>query len=235
MKTIGLIGGMSAESSALYYRLINKEMQRRLGGHHNPRSLLATVDFGDIVPLQISGEWDRLGEMLAHTAQQLERGGADFLVLCANTMHKVADSISRAVEIPLLHIVDPTANAIQQAGHVRVGLLATRYTMEQPFYADRMRARFGIEVLIPSSESRQVVHEIIFEELVRGIFRHESRQRYQEVIAELAAAGAQSIILGCTELELLLTAADSELLLHPSTTLHAMAAVEMALDGDSAS
>jgi aspartate racemase len=230
MKTIGLIGGMSWESSALYYRLINEETKRRLGGHHNARSLMMTVDFAEVESLQHEGEWTLLGELLAASAVQLERGGADFIVLCTNTMHKVADSITRSVHIPLLHIVDTTAAAIRQAGHKRVGLLATRFTMEEPFYTGRMRDRFGIDVVIPSPASRQIVHKIIYRELCHGVIRQESREKYQNVIRELSEAGAESIILGCTEIELLISAADSHLPVHPSTTIHAAAAVDFALD-----
>jgi aspartate racemase len=229
MKTIGLIGGMSWESSALYYRLINEETKRRLGGHHNARSLMATVNFAEVESLQHSGEWGLLGELLGRSAEQLERAGADFIVLCTNTMHKLADSITRSVRIPLLHIVDATAEAIKIGGHTRVGLLATRFTMEEPFYIERMRDCFGIEVIIPSSKSRQIVHEIIYQELCRGIIREESRQKYKDVIRELGESGAESIVLGCTEIELLISAADSYLAIHPTTAIHAKAAVEFAL------
>jgi aspartate racemase len=161
MKTIGLIGGMSWESSALYYRLINEETKRRLGGHHNARTLMTTVDFAEVESLQHAGEWTQLRELLWTSTQQLERGRADFVVLCSNTMHKLADSITRPVRIPLLHIVDAAAAAIRQAGHKRVSLLTTRFTMEEPFYVGRMRDRCGIEAVIPSPASREIVHEII--------------------------------------------------------------------------
>ncbi len=232
MKTIGLIGGMSWESSALYYRLINEETRRRLGGHHNAPSLMATVDFAEVERLQHEGDWERLATLLRGSAQSLERGGADFIVLCTNTMHKLADSITQVVRIPLLHIVDVTAAAIKLAGQKRVGLLGTKFTMEQDFYADRIRSQFGIEVVVPSPASRELVHDVIYRELCHGVIRQESREHYQKIIRELAKAGAGSIILGCTEIELLISKTDSELPLYASTTIHAHAAVDFALRGD---
>ena len=211
MKTIGLIGGMSWESSALYYRLINEETKRRLGGHHNALSLMVTVDFAEVERLQHEGDWEKLATLLANAAQNLERGGANFVVLCTNTMHKVAHSITRAVRIPLLHIVDATAAAIKQSRQKRVGLLATRFTMEEPFYADRMRSQFDIEVIVPLPAYRQVVHDVIYQELCHGLIRQESRERYQEIIRSLGDNGAESIILGCTEIELLISQSDSKL------------------------
>ena len=232
MKTIGLIGGMSWESSALYYRLINEETKRLLGGHHNAPSLMTTVDFAEVERLQHEGDWEQLATLLARAAQSLERGGAHFIVLCTNTMHKVANSITRAVRIPLLHIVDATAAAIKQSGQKRVGLLATRFTMEEAFYADRMRNQFNVEVIVPLPASRQAVHDVIYQELCHGIIRQESRERYQGIIRELADDGAESIILGCTEIELLISQTDSKLPIHASTTIHAHAAVEFALHKD---
>jgi aspartate racemase len=230
MKIIGLIGGMSWESSALYYRLINEETKRRLGGHHNARSLMVTVDFAEVESLQHAGDWARLAVLLATSARQLEHAGADFIVLCTNTMHKVAESITNAVRIPLLHIVDVTAAAIKRSGHTRVGLLATRFTMEQAFYSERMQDRFGIEVIVPAPASREIVHDVIYRELCHGLIRQQSREKYQDVIKELGEAGAESIILGCTEVELLISAADSGLPVYPSTRIHAEAAVDAALD-----
>jgi aspartate racemase len=229
MKTIGLIGGMSWQSSAQYYRLINEETTRRLGGHHNARSVMVTVNFSEVEQLQHSSEWDQLGEILAVAARSVERGGADVVVLCTNTMHKLADSITGAVSIPLLHIADATAAAILNAGHKRVGLLGTKFTMEEPFYASRIQDNFGIEVIVPPDDSRQLIHDVIYDELCRGIIRPESRERYQKIIGELAASGAESVILGCTEIGLLISGEDSPLPVHDSTTLHAMAAVEFAL------
>ena len=229
MKTIGLIGGMSWESSAEYYRLINQETKRRLGGHHNAASLMVTVDFAEIERLQHSGHWERLGGMLACAAQQLERGGADFVVLCTNTMHKIADCITGAIRLPFLHIADATAQAISEAGQRRVGLLGTKFTMEQPFYADRMRQRFGIETVVPAPAERQQIHDIIYDELCHGVIRPESRAGFQRIIDGLAGEGAEAVILGCTEIGLLISAADSSLPVYDSTAIHARAAVDYAL------
>ena len=204
MKTIGMIGGMSWESSDLYYRLINEETKRHLGGHHNAPSLMATVDFANVERLQHAGDWEQLGTLLANSAKSLEHGGADFIVLCTNTMHKMAESITQAVRIPLLHIVDATAAAIKQSRQKRVGLLATKFTMEERFYMERMQNQFGIDVIVPSPASRQLVHDVIYQELCHGVIRQDSRERYQEIIRELADKGAESIILGCTEIELLI-------------------------------
>lgn len=190
---------------------------------------MATVDFANVERLQHEGDWEQLGTLLANSAKSLERGGADFIVLCTNTMHKVAESITEAVRIPLLHIVDVTAAAIKQSSQKRVGLLATKFTMEEGFYAERMGKQFGIEVLVPSAASRQLVHDVIYKELCHGVIRQESREQYKEIIRELADEGAESIILGCTEIELLISQADSKLPVHPSTTIHAHAAVDFAL------
>ena len=229
MKTIGLIGGMSWESSALYYRLINEETKKRLGGHHNAKSVMVTVDFDEVEHLQHAGEWTRLGQMLGDASRRLERAGADFIVLCTNTMHKLADSITKEASIPLLHIVDATAEAIRRSGNRRVGLLATRFTMEHDFYKERMREKFGLDVLVPPPESRIVVHEVIYEELCHGVVRDESREKYLKIIADLGKDGAQSIILGCTEIELLISGKDCELPAYPSTSLHAAMAVDWTL------
>jgi aspartate racemase len=229
MKTIGLIGGMSWESSAQYYRLINEETKRHLGGHHNARSVMVSVDFAEVELLQSAGEWEHLGAIMAGAARQAEAGGADFLVLCTNTMHKVADCITAAVRIPLLHIADVTAAAIRRDGLRRAGLLGTRFTMEETFYADRVRNRFGIDVLVPSEASRQVVHDVIYGELCHGAILPESREKYRQIISELAARGAEGVILGCTEIGLLISAENSPLRVYDSTVLHAHAAVELAL------
>lgn len=229
MKSIGLIGGMSWESSAEYYRVINQETKRRLGGHHNAVSLLLTVDFADVERLQHGNQWEQLGAMLAGAARQLERGGADLVVLCTNTMHKLADCITEAVQIPLLHIADAMGEAVTQSGQRRVGLLGTKFTMEQPFYADRMRRRFGIETIVPGAADRQVVHDVIYNELCHGVVREESRAQYQAIISGLAQEGAEAVILGCTEIGLLISPSDSSLGVHDSTAIHARAAVEFAL------
>jgi aspartate racemase len=229
MKTIGLIGGMSWESSAEYYRIINQETNRRLGGVHSAQCLMWSFDFEEIKRLQHDGEWERLAELMKEAALRLERGGADFIVVCTNTMHRLADAISSAVSIPLLHIADPTAERIKASGFERVGLLGTAFTMEQDFYKGRLQQRYGLDVLVPDEEDRRVVHEIIYKELVLGQVRPESRQAYREIIARLNERGAQCIILGCTEIMLLVKDEDSAVPLFDTTTIHAVAAVEQAL------
>lgn len=228
-KTIGLIGGMSWESSAEYYRIVNQEMQKRLGGVHSARSLMWSVDFGEIERLQHAGDWDRLAEAMKDVAIRLERGGADFVVLCTNTMHRLADAVISAVEIPLLHIADPTAQRIKAAGFERIGLLGTAFTMEQDFYKGRLRDHYGLDVMIPEPEDRRVVHEIIYKELVVGEIRPESREAYRAVMARLIERGAEAIILGCTEIMLLVSDRDSAVPLYDTTTIHAVAAVDFAL------
>ena len=229
MKTIGLIGGMSWESSAEYYRIINQETNRRLGGVHSAQCLMWSFDFEEIKRLQHDGEWERLAESMKEAALRLERGGADFIVVCTNTMHRLADAISSAVSIPLLHIADPTAEQIKVSGFERVGLLGTAFTMEQDFYKGRLQQRHGLDVLVPDEDDRRVVHEIIYKELVLGQVRPESRQAYREIIARLIARGAQCVILGCTEIMLLVKDEDSAVPLFDTTTIHAVAAVEQAL------
>jgi aspartate racemase len=228
-KTIGLIGGMSWESSAEYYRIVNREMQKRLGGVHSARSLMWSVDFGEIERLQHRGEWDRLANEMKDAAIRLERGGADFVVLCTNTMHRLADAVVSAVEIPLLHIADPTAQRIKAAGFERIGLLGTAFTMEQDFYKGRLRDHYGLDVMIPDARDRRVVHEIIYKELVVGEIRPESREAYRAVMARLIERGAQAIILGCTEIMLLVSDRDSAVPLYDTTTIHAVAAVDHAM------
>ncbi len=229
MKTIGLIGGMSWESSAEYYRIINQETNRRLGGVHSAQCLMWSVDFEEVKRLQHDGEWERLAQSMKEAALRLERGGADFIVLCTNTMHRLADAISAAVGIPLLHIADPTAGKIKASGFGRVGLLGTAFTMEQDFYKGRLQQRHGLDVLVPDGDDRRIVHEIIYRELVLGQVRPESRQAYRAVIARLIERGAQCIILGCTEIMLLVKDEDSAVPLFDTTTIHAVAAVEQAL------
>jgi len=229
MQTIGLIGGMSWESSAQYYRIINREVQARLGGVHSARSLMYSVDFGEIERLQHDGDWAALTTQMIDAARRLERGGADFFLLCTNTMHRMADEVAASVSIPLLHIADPTAEAIKAAGHRRVGLLGTAFTMEQDFYKGRLTDGFGLDVLVPDEADRAVVHEVIYKELVMGKVVPASRTAYREIIARLAARGAQAIILGCTEIMLLVKAEDSTVPLFDTTTLHAQAAATRAL------
>jgi aspartate racemase len=229
MKTIGLIGGMSWESTIPYYRQINETIKERLGGLHSARIVLYSVDFHEIEQLQRSGNWKAAGAILAEAARSLEAAGASFLVLCTNTMHKVAPSIEAAVAIPLLHIADPTAAEIKRAGHSIVGLLGTRFTMEQPFYRDRLSNGHGLTVIIPNSEERDTIHRIIYEELCMGIVRPESRREYRETMKRLGSQGAQAIILGCTEISLLVNQQDSEIPLFDTTAIHARAAAEEAL------
>lgn len=229
MQTIGLIGGMSWESTLPYYRQINQAIRARLGGLHSARLLLYSLDFHEIEQLQRSGDWAAAGTRLAEAAQALQRGGADFLVLASNTMHKVVPVIEAAVDIPLLHIADPTASAIRSAGLQRVGLLGTRFTMEQDFYRERLQRHHGIEVLLPDAEQRQQVHRVIYDELCQGQIRAASRQAYRKVIAALVEQGAQAVILGCTEIGLLLGAEDASVPLFDTTALHAQAAAEQAL------
>jgi aspartate racemase len=231
MRTLGLIGGMSWESSAIYYRLLNEQVRSRLGGLHSAQCLLYSVDFADIERRQRDGDWDGAGRILADAARALERGGAEALILCTNTMHKVADHITAAVSIPLLHIVDATAEAIQAAGLQRVLLLATRFTMEQAFYRDRMSQQFGIELLVPDESERADIHRIIYQELCLGQILPASRQRYLAIIERHAALGALGVILGCTEITMLINPSDTALPQFDSTALHAANAVDWALAG----
>jgi aspartate racemase len=232
LKTIGLIGGMSWESTVPYYRQINEAVRERLGGLHSAKIVLYSVDFHEIERLQHAGDWDAAAALLIGAARALVAAGAQFLVLCTNTMHKVAPAIEDAVKIPLLHIADPTAVAIRRAGHDSVGLLGTRFTMEQPFYRDRLAARHGLKVVVPDDVGRADVHRIIYEELCLGTIRDESRQRFREVMGALHDQGAQAIILGCTEISLLVGADDSALPLFDTTAIHARAAAETALAED---
>ena len=229
MKTIGLIGGMSWESTAHYYQSINEGIKQRLGGLHSARIALYSVDFHDIERLQHAGRWDEAGACLAQAACSLEAAGADFLVLCTNTMHKVVPAIEAAVKIPFLHIADPTANAVKSAGIHRIGLLGTRFTMEQDFYRGRLEAQHELQVLIPDEADRQVVHDVIYKELCLGIVRDESLQAYREVIGRLVKLGAQGIILGCTEIAMLVSPTDSPVPVFDTTAIHAASAVEYSL------
>jgi aspartate racemase len=229
MKTIGLIGGMSWESSLEYYRIINEQVKSRCGELHSARSLMYSVDFAEIETLQQQGRWDAAATILADAARRLERGGADLLVLCTNTMHKVADAIANAVHIPLLHIADPTAAAIRAAGLGTVGLLGTRFTMEQAFYKGRLAEQHGLNVLVPEQHDRETVHRIIYDELCLGMIKPEAKAAYIHVMERLQAVGAEGIILGCTEIGLLIKTEDSRLPLFDTTRLHAEAAVAYAL------
>jgi aspartate racemase len=229
MKIVGLIGGMSWESTIPYYRQINEFIKERLGGLHSAKIILYSVDFHEIERLQHAGDWETAGQLLADAARRLEGAGADFLVLCTNTMHKVAPAIEAAVQLPLLHIADPTAAEIKAAGFATVGLLGTRFTMEESFYKDRLQERHGLRIVIPISDDRQTVHRIIFDELCLGQTRDESRDEYRRVIRGLVERGAQAVILGCTEISLLVDQRDSAVPLFDTTRIHARKAGEWAL------
>jgi aspartate racemase len=229
MKTIGLIGGMSWESSAVYYKIVNQEIKKRLGGVHSCQCLMYSVDFGEIATLQHSGEWDELAEIMIDAAQRLERGGADFIVLCTNTMHKLADQIENSVQIPLIHIADVVADAIKEKHLRKVGLLGTKFTMEQAFMKDRLIEKHGIDTIIPDEEQRSLIHKIIYEELVKGIFKEESREAFLNIVNDLIDKGAEGIILGCTEIGLLISNEYTDHILFDTTEVHALKAVELAL------
>ena len=229
MKTLGLIGGMSWESTVPYYQHINQTVKAQLGGLHSAKIILYSVDFADIEHLQATDQWDAAGAMLAEVAQKLEHAGANALVLCTNTMHKVADAMSQAVSIPLLHITDPTAQAVKDAGLNKVGLLGTRFTMEQDFYRGRLQDQHGLTVLTPPPADRELVHQIIYQELCLGQVKDSSRQAYLRVIGDLQQQGAQAIILGCTEIAMLVQPQHCALPLFDTTALHAHSAALWAL------
>lgn len=230
MKTIGLIGGISWQSTAHYYELLNTLVQERLGGHHSAKCLVFSVDFGEVEARQRQGRWDELGRMLNGAARALEGAGADVLVLCANTMHKLAEPMMDGVRIPFLHIADVTADQVRAAGLRRVGLLGTRYTMEEDFYTRRLAERYSLEVLVPEADDRREIDRIIFEELVKGRVESNSRATYQAIIRRLASAGAEGVIAGCTEIGMLISQSDVELPLFDTTRIHAQAAADWALD-----
>jgi aspartate racemase len=229
MKTIGLIGGMSWESSAVYYKIVNQEIKKRLGGVHSCQCLMYSVDFGEIAALQHSEEWDELAEIMVDAAQRLERGGADFIVLCTNTMHKLALQIENSVQIPLIHIADVVAEAIKEKHLQKVGLLGTKFTMEQEFMKDRLIEKHGIDTIIPDEEQRNFIHQTIYGELVKGIFKEESREAFLQIINDLISRGAEGIILGCTEIGLLISKGNTNHILFDTTGIHALKAVELAL------
>jgi aspartate racemase len=228
MKTIGLIGGMSWESSALYYTLINEMIRARLGGLHSARCIMASLDFAEVERLQATGQWDEAGDLLAAEARRLEAAGADFIVLCTNTMHKVSGYIESAVSIPLIHLADVTGRAVTDTGLKTVGLLGTAFTMEQDFYRDRIETH-GVSVIIPEAAQRDVVHRIIYDELVVGIVTDSSREKYLSIIESLIERGAEGVILGCTEIELLIRQEHVSVPVFPTTKIHAEAAVDEAL------
>lgn len=230
MKTIGLIGGMSWESSVEYYRILNEEVRNRLGGLHSAKCILFSVDFNEIEHYQVTGDWEGAGKVLGDAAQSLEKAGADMIVLCTNTMHKVIGYIEGQVNLPILHIADATATQIQQAGISKVGLLGTNYTMEQDFYKSRIEST-GINILIPNQEDRKVINQVIFEELCLGTIQQSSREYYKKVIQQLVDEGAEGIILGCTEIGLLVRPEDADVPLFDTTVIHAVEAINRALEG----
>lgn len=229
MKTIGLLGGMSWESTVTYYRIINEEINRRLGGHHSARLSLFSVDFDEIEILQHREDWDGTAEILGAAAERVERGSADFLLICTNTMHKIAGEIGARIRIPIVHIADATAEAIVSRGVKTVGLMGTRFTMEDNFYKGRLEVKYGLEVLIPEKEDRELIHRVIYDELCLGKIRGTSRENFLAIIQELHERGAQGVILGCTEISLLVGQEDTNVPLFDTTEIHALKAVEMAL------
>jgi aspartate racemase len=230
VKTIGLLGGMSWKSTVPYYQIINRIVGEQLGGLHSAKILLYSVDFDEIEQLQRADRWAEAGSLLAEASTALEGAGADFLVLCSNTMHRVAADIEARVQMPLLHIVDPTAQAIQASGVSTVGLLGTKFTMEQDFYRGRLRQQFGLTVRVPEPASRELIHDVIYQELCRGVLSESSRTSFQRVVAELVDMGAEAVILGCTEIGLLLRSEDVSIPLFDTTLLHAEAAASLALN-----
>jgi aspartate racemase len=229
MKTIGLIGGMSWESSIEYYRIINQATAAELGGLHSAKSIMVSVDFAEIEALQHRNQWEEAGRRLSAAARALEAAGADFFVICTNTMHKVADAVREAVDIPMLHIADATARAVLEQRVGKVALLGTRFTMEERFYRGRLEERYHLKVLIPGAQDREVVHRVIYEELCTGIIRQSSQRAYADIAARLVARGAEGIVLGCTEIGLLLKPENSSAPLFDTTAIHAVTAVRVAL------
>jgi aspartate racemase len=229
VKTIGLIGGMSWESSIEYYRIINETTKAKLGGLHSAKSIMVSVDFAAIEILQYQGKWGEAAQILIDAAKNLENGGADFIVLCTNTMHKVADDIQASVKIPLLHIADSTAQLVKDSGIKQIGLLGTRFTMEEEFYKGRLSQKYGLTVNVPNAQEREIVHRIIYDELVMGEIRQHSKEQYIGIIEQMVDHGAEGIILGCTEIGLLIHRQDSRVPLFDTTRIHAEAAVDYAL------
>jgi aspartate racemase len=229
MKTIGMLGGMSWESTSSYYRFVNEGIKQRLGGLHSARICLYSVDFDEIEQLQHAGDWAATADILSQAGKRVQAGGADFLVICTNTMHKVALEVEAAIDIPLLHIADATAAELSKDGIGKVGLLGTRFTMEQDFYKGRVQERFGIEVVVPDSQRQQEIHRVIYEELCLGNIEQASRQYYLDTIDALASQGAEAVILGCTEIAMLVAQQDTKVPLYDTTAIHCQAAVELAL------
>ena len=229
MKTIGLIGGMSWESSIEYYRIINETVKAKLGGLHSAKSTMVSVDFAEIEILQHQGKWAEAAQILVDAAKNLENGGADFIVLCTNTMHKVADDIQANVKIPLLHIADTTAQLVKDSGIQKIGLLGTRFTMEEEFYKGRLSQKYGLSVYVPNAQEREIVHRVIYDELVLGKIQQHSKEQYISIIEHMVNQGAEGVILGCTEIGFLIHKQDSQVPLFDTTRIHAEAAVEYAL------
>ena len=230
MKTIGMIGGMSWESTLEYYRIVNQEVKARLGGLHSAKCLLYSVDFEEIERLQHENQWEEAGNVLGRAAQGLEKGGADFILICTNTMHKVAEAVEAGVSIPLLHLADATAEKIKEDGLKKIALLGTRFTMEEDFYKGRLVDNFGLDVMIPNESEMDVVHRVIYDELCLGQINSNSRKKYLDVIDRLKDEGAEGVILGCTEIGLLVKQEDTDIPLFDTTEIHARAAVEFALN-----
>lgn len=229
MKIIGLIGGMSWESSAEYYRIINEKIKEKLGGLHSAKTLMYSVNFEEIERLQHQGKWQELTEIMIDAAKRLEKGGADFIVICTNTMHKMADEIQENVKIPLLNIADATAEKVKNRGIKKVGLLGTKFTMEEDFYKGRLIDKYGLQVLIPNENDRQIVHDVIYKELCLGIVNPESKEKFIKIIKNLVSNGAEAVILGCTEIPLLIKQDDVEIPIFDTTRIHAEAAVEWSI------
>jgi aspartate racemase len=229
MKTIGLIGGMSWESSIEYYRIINEITRTKLGGLHSARSVMYSVDFADVEVLQHQNRWTEAAALLTDAARNLEKGGADFIVLCTNTMHKVADEIQASARIPLLHIADATAQRIKESGIEKIGLLGTRFTMQEDFYKGRLTQKYGLDVRVPAAQERELIHRVIYDELVLGKIEQKSKEQYMAIMEQMVHQGAEGIILGCTEIGLLVHQEDSQVPLFDTTRIHAEAAVEFAL------
>ena len=229
MKTIGLVGGMSWESTLEYYRILNETVKQRLGGFHSAKCILYSVDFEEIEKLQHQGDWEEATKLMVDAAQRVERAGADFILICTNTMHKMADEVQESIGVPLLHIVDATAEEIKARGMKKVGLLGTRFTMEEEFYGGRLEDNHGIEVLIPDEKERQDIHDILYTELCMGEIRELSRDKFRRIIDNLVNRGAEGIILGCTEIPLLVKQDDYEIPLFDTTSIHATSAVNFAL------
>lgn len=230
MKTIGLVGGMTWHSTVDYYRLINEDVQRRLGGSSSARCVLYSVEFGEFEELQEAGDWDRMTALMVDAAIRVETAGADFLLICANTMHRAAEAVAAALAIPLIHIADAAAAEIRRSKAKTVGLLGTRYTMEQEFYRKRLETKHGLRVLVPDEGDRRRIHDIIYTELGRGIIKESSKAEYLAIIDRLRGRGAEGVILGCTEIPLLVKPGDAPIPLYDTTALHAKAAVDAALD-----